>query len=201
MKFILKSVLLFLFMIIPFNVFAIGDITVSTDKIILEVGEKKTFTISAYNTIGDVTIESNNSSIADVNPSEWETGTIEDGKTITGEITVTGNSVGTASIKITLDAATFDSEELTGEVRTINVNIVEKTEKNNDNNDDENEKLINNSEKDKINDDLKKIDISKKDVPSAGKNNNYIIGLIIIIVGIIASLIIIKVSKKINSKR
>lgn len=196
MKFILKIVLLFLFMIIPFNVFAIGDITVSTDNIILEVGEKKTFTISAYNTIGDVTIESNNSSIAVVNPSEWETGTIEDGKTITGEITVTGNSVGTTSIKITLDAATFDSEELTGEVRTINVNVVEKTENINGNNDDKNEKLIKNSEKDEVNDDLKKTDISKIDVPSTGKNNSYIIGLIVIIVGIIASLIIIKVSKK-----
>lgn len=128
MKKILKNILLTILLLFPINVLADGNITVSPSSLEIEVGSTKTFTISAYNTIGDVTISSNNSSIATVSSNEWGTGMVEEKQTKTGTITVTGVSVGTTSITLTLDAATFDGDDLAGQTRTINVTVKEKPE-------------------------------------------------------------------------
>lgn len=128
MKKMLKKVLLTIILLLPITVLADGNITVSPSSLEIEVGSTKTFTISAYNTIGDVTISSNNSSIATVSSNEWGTGMVEEKQTKTGTITVTGVSVGTTSITLTLDAATFDGDDLAGQTRTINVTVKEKPE-------------------------------------------------------------------------
>ena len=126
MKIYIKYLLFTILLIIPFNVFAEGNISVSPTSLTLEVGETKTFTISAYNTIGDVSIYSNNSSVASVGSSSWGTGMVDEKQTTTGTITVTGNSVGSATISLNIDAATFDDEDLSGQVRTVTVNVVAK---------------------------------------------------------------------------
>lgn len=128
MKKILKSVLLTILLLLPITVLADGNITVSPSSLEIEVGSTKTFTISAYNTIGDVTISSNDTSIATVSSNEWGTGMVEEKQTKTGTITVTGVSVGTTSITLTLDSATFDGEDLAGQTRTVNITVKEKPE-------------------------------------------------------------------------
>ncbi len=117
-----------LFILIPESVFALGNISISPSTLTIEVGSSRTFTITATNTIGDVTISSSNSSIASVNTNEWETGMVEEGQTKKGNIKVTGMSEGTATITLTLDAATFDGEDLEGQTRTVTVTVVKKAD-------------------------------------------------------------------------
>lgn len=119
------------FLLLPISVFASGNITASPSSLSIEVGSSKTFTITATNTIGDVAISSSNTGVAKVSLSEWGTGMVEEGQTKTGTITVTGVSVGTATITLTLDAATFDAEDLAGQKRTITVTVVSKQNDNN----------------------------------------------------------------------
>ncbi len=126
MKKFIYSILLSIFILFPVNVLALGNISASPSSLSIEVGSSKTFTISAYNAIGDVSIRSNNSSIASVSTSSWSTGMVGEKETKTGTITVTGNSVGSTTIILTLDAATFDEEDLSLQTRVINVNVVAK---------------------------------------------------------------------------
>ena len=127
MKKILKRLLLItIFMLFPAVVLASGNITASPSYLTVEVGSTKTFTITATNTIGDVAISSSNTNVATVNTSEWGTGMVDEGQTKSGTITVTGVSEGTATITLTLDAATFDSEDLSGQKRTISVTVIAK---------------------------------------------------------------------------
>lgn len=126
MKKFIYSILLSILILSPVNVLASGNISVSPSSLSIEVGSSKTFTISAYNTIGDVSIKSSNSSIASVSASSWSTGMVGEKETKTGTITVTGNSVGSTTIILTLDAATFDEEDLSGQTRVINVNVTPK---------------------------------------------------------------------------
>jgi len=127
MKKIICSMLLALFVLFPVDVLADGYISVSPSSLTIEQGGSTTFTITAYNAIGDVSISSNNSDIASVSTGEWGTGMVDENQTKTGYITVTGNSVGTTTITLTIDAATFDGDDLAGETKTITVNVVEKT--------------------------------------------------------------------------
>lgn len=189
------KILLFTFMFIPMSVLAIGDISISPENITLEVGEEKLITITAYNVVGDAKIKSNDINVVTIDNDEWETGIIEEEQTIISEITIKGIGIGKTEIVLTLDAATFDSEDLSGEVRTVNVNVVEKTENNDDIiNTDEN--VINNSEINNISNDLKEKDVSKIDVPSTGKTINYIIGICVALSGVIIFLLVVKLSKK-----
>ena len=119
--------ILTILMMFPLSVFASGNITVSPSTIKVEVGSTKTITITAKNTIGDVSITSSNNSVAKVNVNEWGTGMVEEGQTKTGSIRVTGVSEGTATITFTIDAATFDSEDLSGQKRTVTVTVVPKS--------------------------------------------------------------------------
>lgn len=126
MKKILYAILLAFIALFPGCVLAEGYVSVSPASITIEQGSSKTFVITAYNTIGDVSIKSNNTNIASVNLSEWSTGMIDEKQTKPGTITVTGKSVGTTTITLTIDAATFDSEDLSGQIKTITVNVIEK---------------------------------------------------------------------------
>lgn len=59
---------------------------------------------------------------------------VDEGQTKSGSVTVTARNVGTATITLTLDAATFDGEDLSGQRRTITVNVIEKKIVNNNSN-------------------------------------------------------------------
>ena len=126
MKKILYSILISLMVIFPVSVSAEGYISVSPSSLTIEQGSSKTFKITAYNTIGDVAIKSNNNSIVSVNTGSWGTGMVGEKETKSGTITVTGNSIGSTTISLTLDAATFDGEDLAGQTKTITVNVVAK---------------------------------------------------------------------------
>lgn len=126
MKTYLYIILLALFILIPVNISAEGYISVSPSSLTIEQGSSKTFIITAYNTIGDVSISSNNTQVASANTSEWGTGMVDEKQTKSGTITVTGNSVGTTTITLVIDAATFDSEDLAGQTRTVSINVVAK---------------------------------------------------------------------------
>ena len=121
-----KKIFLMLVLLSPLSVLAVGNISVSPASLSIEVGSSKTFTISAYNTVGDASISSSNPGVASVSTGYWSTGAIDELQTKNGSITVTGNSVGTATITLVIDAATFDSEDLSGQVRTVTVNVVAK---------------------------------------------------------------------------
>ncbi|MBR6961290.1 cadherin-like beta sandwich domain-containing protein [Candidatus Saccharibacteria bacterium] len=105
--------------------FAAGGISISTSSMSLEVGSSKTFTITATNTIGDVSISSSNSGVASVSAGSWSTGMIGEKQSTSGTITVTGASAGNATITLKFDAATFDEENITGQ-KTIAVTVTEK---------------------------------------------------------------------------
>ena len=126
MKKIILSILIIFILQLSFPVFAEGDITVSDTTLTIEEGSTKTFTITAYNAIGDATISVGDESIATVDNKEWETGAVGEKETKTGKITVTGKKKGTTKITVTIDGATFDLEDLSGKTRTINVTVVEK---------------------------------------------------------------------------
>ena len=120
------KLLLLVFLLIPLKILASGDITVSPTSISVEEGSSKTITITASNTIGDVTIKSSNTKIASVNTNEWQTGAVDANKKVTGKVTVKGLSVGKTTIVFTLDAATFDGEDLSGKTRSVEVNVTKK---------------------------------------------------------------------------
>ena len=119
--------LLFIFAFLPIKVCATGGFTVSPSNITIEEGGSKSFSISAYNTIGDVKISSSNTSVATVS-GDWGTGQCSDGQNISGNIIVNANKEGTAVITIMVDdAATFDNEDLSGRlVGNVTVTVVAK---------------------------------------------------------------------------
>lgn len=126
MKKVIVSILFMtLFLMWPKEVFAVGGVSVSPNSLSMEVGDSKTFTITATNTIGDGTISSSDSSVATVSNSSWETGQIGSDQTVTRTITVAGVAAGTATITITVDAATFDEEPVTAS-QTIQVTVNKK---------------------------------------------------------------------------
>ena len=127
MKKFIKIIILLLLVVFPNKVLAEGYISASPGSLTIEQGSAKTFTITAYNAIGDTIIKSENTSIATVNTNEWGTGMVGEKETKTTTITVTGKSVGKTNIIIEIDAATFDSEDLSGTTKTISINVVEKT--------------------------------------------------------------------------
>ena len=125
-KLINNIVIVVLLMIFPMVIKATGGISASPASLTIEVGSTKSFNIIATNTIGDVSISSSNSGVAQVSTSYWTTGMVDEGQTKTGSVTVTGVSEGTSTITLVLDAATFDSDDLYGQTRTVVVNVVPK---------------------------------------------------------------------------
>lgn len=119
-------ILLLTMIIIPFKVFAAGGFSVSTTSISIYPGETKTITISTNNAVGKLNISSSNGGVASASPGSifiQNPGSSE-------SVTITGNSVGTATISVVAsdNFATMDEEILAGQAKTITVNVVEKTE-------------------------------------------------------------------------
>lgn len=116
-KFLLKVLLVISILILPSHVYAAGSVTVSRSSIGMNVGTTTTFNIVANNAVGSINVVSSNPSVATVSVgSTW----IEN-ETIA--VTVTGKSVGSATISVQLlDVATFDEEVLSG-TKTINVTV------------------------------------------------------------------------------
>lgn len=129
-KVVVSLVLAVVWALLPASVLAMGGVAVSAAGVTVEVGSTATFTVAAMNVIGDVTIVSSNVGVATVSAGEWGTGMVDEGQTKSGTITVTGVSEGNTVIVLTLDAATFDGEDLTGQTRTVTVNVVAKPEEN-----------------------------------------------------------------------
>lgn len=126
MKKTIVSILIFFMMLFPSGVMASGYISTNTKTLTIEIGSSKTFTIVAYDAIGDVTIKSENTDIATVNKSFFETGLVGEKATKKQSIIVKGISLGTTKINLDVDGATFTGEELSSYDQVIVVNVVEK---------------------------------------------------------------------------
>lgn len=101
-------------------VFAAGSIKVSTTNVNVVKGRNATFTITANNAAGRVDVVSSSGLIKLSTNSIWLDNNSQ-------AITVTGLSLGSSTITVTLkDVATYDEEVLTGSY-TINVNVKEPT--------------------------------------------------------------------------
>lgn len=179
MKRILYTIMA-VFVFLPSIVFAEGYVSTSPGSLDMEVGSSKTFTITFYNTIGDVSISSSNSSVASVSASEWGTGMIDEKQTKSTTITVNGGSVGTATITVSIDAATFDGEDLAGQTRQVTVNVREKTvvpqpatppSNNNNNNNANNNNNSNNNNNLSNNNKIKEISIEGYELVKVDDNN------------------------------
>lgn len=121
----MKKLIKYLFIIVltivlPCKVFAAGSLTTSTKNLTITEGSSASFNIKASNAVGRVDISSSNTSIATVSTSNvW----IENQSV---SVKVKGKKVGTTTIVVKkTDVATFDGEELTGNI-VINVKVVEK---------------------------------------------------------------------------
>ena len=131
MRKILYKIIILVCIIMPVNVFAEGYILVSPKNITLEEGSSKTITITAYNAVGDVSLKSNKPTIATISEHFWETGPISDHETKTTQITVKGIKKGKTTITINIDGATFDAEDLSGQIKKINVKVIKNKKSNN----------------------------------------------------------------------
>ena len=120
-KHIILSLMLLL---IPLNVFAAGGFSVSPGSISMYPGESKTITITSNNSVGKLNVSSSNSGVAGVSPGSIFVQT--PGSSVT--ITVTANAVGTSTISVVASEnyATMEEEYLTGQTKTVTVNVVEK---------------------------------------------------------------------------
>lgn len=117
-------ILLLTMILIPCKVSAAGGFGVSNSSIRMYPGETRTITISTNNAVGKLNISSSNSSVASVN-----TGSIFiQNPGSSGNITITSNKIGTATISVvaTENFATMDEEILAGQTRTITVKVIEK---------------------------------------------------------------------------
>ncbi len=126
MKKIFISMMILLMIFVPNSVNAAGYISTGTKSLTIEIGSSKTFTITAYNAVGDVAIVSDDTSIATVNKSFFETGVVGEGTTKKVTVTVKGISIGSTKIRLDVDGATFDGERLSDKDQVITVNVVEK---------------------------------------------------------------------------
>ena len=147
----IKCMFLFIMLVFlcPVIAYASGEINISTYNITIEEGSSATFNISAINAAGRVDITSTNAGIASANISNvWldnSSNTVE----------VRANSIGSASIIVTLsDASTYDEEELSGTYQ-ININVISKENKNSSNV--SNYNVVNSNLKKSSNTNIKKI--------------------------------------------
>ena len=117
-------ILLLTMILMPFKVFAAGGFGVSTTSISMYPGESKTITITTNNAVGKLNISSSNGGVASASPGSI----FIQNPGSSGSITITGNSVGTATISVVAssDFATMDEEILAGVTKTITVNVISK---------------------------------------------------------------------------
>lgn len=124
---ILVLLVLLIGMALPYKVMAAGDVKVSTNNVSVKPGSTATFTISADNAAGKVSIASSDPSIATASisnkgseDSDNEMFLDKDSRTIT----VTGVSAGETTITVTLeDVATYDNEDLSKKTYTVKVMV------------------------------------------------------------------------------
>lgn len=120
----IKRILFTLILLIPFVTFAAGSVTVNKTSLSIENGKTATFTVTANNSAGKVTFKSNNTGVATINKSsEW----VEKGSTT---VTVTGKSIGSTTITVVVDAATFDEVPIK-KTYTIKVDVTNPKSKDN----------------------------------------------------------------------
>lgn len=143
MKNIFKSLFILLIMLFPICLKAKGYIDVSTKSITIEVGESKTFNIISNNAVGDVIIKSSDNSIVKLSNYEWTTGIVKDNVKKSDIITVKGLKIGTCTLTLTIDGATFDNEDLSGQNKKIYVSVIEKKDNTKSKNKSTNNKLKN----------------------------------------------------------
>lgn len=160
-------ILLLTMIIIPFKVFAAGGFSVSTTSISIYPGETKTITISTNNAVGKLNISSSNGGVASASPGSI----FIQNPGSSGSITITGNSVGTATISIVAsdNFATMDEEILAGQAKTITVNVIEKTEPQPSNPQPSNPQSQNNLSK---NNNIKSLSVEDYELVKVD-NNNY----------------------------
>lgn len=108
--------IIMLLMLLPFNVFASGGISVSKSNLSISVGKSDTFKVAASNSAGKVTFSSSDKSICTVSQSSYWL----DNDSVT--VTVKGIKTGTCKITIGINAATYDNEVIKN-TKTINVNV------------------------------------------------------------------------------
>lgn len=119
------SLLLLVLLLFPNFVLAVGNISISTSNINVTKGKTTSFTITANNSAGKVDISSSNPNIVSVSTSSLFLD-MESSK-----VTITGKTVGSATIKVYVaDATTFDDEDLSGKTYIINVNVNEPSSNN-----------------------------------------------------------------------
>ena len=116
--------LLLVMIIIPFKVYAAGGFGLSSSAVTLHPGETATITISSDNSVGKLNISSGNSSVASISTGSVFIQTPGSSQTFV----ITAGSVGSTTISVVAsnDYATMDEEILSGQTKTVLVNVVEK---------------------------------------------------------------------------
>ena len=114
----IKSLLFIILLLVPLAyVNASGSVTVSPNKLTVEVGKTSSFTIKASNAAGRVDITSSDTSIATVSTNSQ----FLDNSSV--KIKVSGKKEGTVTITVKLkDVGTYDGDSLTGN-KTISVTV------------------------------------------------------------------------------
>ena len=173
-------VLLLAIAFIPFKIYAAGGFGVSSGSISMYPGETKTITITSNNAVGRLNISSSNPGVASVGPGSI----FIQNPGSSGSITITSNSVGTATISVVAsdNFATMDEEILAGQTRTITVNVVAKptpsqptqpSNPNNNNNNTGNNNSSNNNQNNNLstNNNLKEIKVDGYNLTRVDGNN------------------------------
>lgn len=159
----LIKMLLFILILFPIKILAAGGFNVSSSNITMYVGETKSITVSASNSAGRLDISSS-SSAASISSSSI----FLDNDSVS--ISITGNSIGSSIIKVVASSnfATYDEEILSGQTKTITVNVIARQTSSNNNNSGNNSNNNNNSS----NNGNKQNNIKTTTVDNLSKNNN-----------------------------
>lgn len=123
MKKINYLIILVLTLLLPIKVLAHGNISLSTDKITMELNSTTNFQIIANNSVGELKIKSENDNITLNKTHEWI-----DLETL--DVSIKANKIGTTKIIVDINAATY-SEEVLIETKTIEVNVIDGKSNNN----------------------------------------------------------------------
>ena len=158
-KFSLIIFLISLFILCP-RVYAAGGFGVSTGSVTLHPGQSTTISISSNNAVGKLDISSSNSSVASVSTGSVFIQTPGSSQSFT----ITAKTIGTSIVSVVASSnfATMDEEKLTGQTRSITVNVVENTPSNNGSSSNSDNNVSNNSNSNN----------NKKEENGKSKNNN-----------------------------
>lgn len=138
---IFKKILFSLILMLPVMVFASPSFSVSTSSLAIDNGGSKTFTITLTDAKGRVDITTSDTSVISLTTSNLDAdgGTLANGirdwyeGTPTKTITVKALKVGTATITVKMadvTGKTNDQETISGQTKTINVTVTQKSDVN-----------------------------------------------------------------------